>query len=183
VQQSSRQGVGARLRVLAPAGYMLAMLLVVFPLSEVATSSWPVRALDPGWRYGALGFLSRALMTPMLGLGLAVMLAVTGRNDRFAFFITVLSFVSAVLLLAVASIMALDAQQVSYLLQEDLRPAFAATTVHALAKFGWASITMLLLGLGLTKLRKKQEERRSDESAGVVVGASTLRPAGRLRQP
>lgn len=85
---------------LASAAYLLAAYLIVVPLAETALAVSPPGPGDPSWRFGALGLLSQALMTPLVGLVLAVGVALAHRH-RAALVLTAALGVAAALAVVV----------------------------------------------------------------------------------
>lgn len=55
--------------------YVLALVLVLFPLQELFVTVWPFRFGDITWRYAAFGLAANFLYRSLAGLGLAIALA------------------------------------------------------------------------------------------------------------
>jgi hypothetical protein len=67
---------------LARAGYWLAFVLIAFSIANWVASVWPVQIGQARWRFGAVGALSNAVLTPLLGLFLAFAIAVWRDDTR-----------------------------------------------------------------------------------------------------
>ena len=78
-------------------GYLMALYLGTVPLTETLLAVWPLQSGDAAWRYGAVGLFSRALMTPLLGLLLAVCLALYVRHRVLLLAFAVVSGLGALL--------------------------------------------------------------------------------------
>lgn len=66
------------------AGYWLAAILVLFSIANWVASIWPMHPDQVRWRFGAVGALSNVALTPLLGLFLALTLAVVFNHGRVA---------------------------------------------------------------------------------------------------
>jgi hypothetical protein len=122
-------------RFLVFSGYLMAGYLVLAPLAETLAALWPFHSGDAGWRYGATGLVSQSLMTPLLGLLMAVGLAVYCHHWVAARLLAVLSAVGGVVALIAIPLFTLDALQVrGQVPVEQGTPlgAFGAATVSAL---------------------------------------------------
>lgn len=170
--RSERVWLNRTLQAFSPAAFLLALMLIVFPISEVVVSAWPARPAELAWRFGAMGYLSRALMTPMLGLGIAVFWASFSRNRTLLLSLTVLALLSALFLMVIAVLFILDSVQLRGQLEAELQAPYAVTTIQALVKFGFASVTMLLLAFGLHRNRRllKPTSSHAASKASVVFG-------------
>lgn len=89
---SSTNAVGR----LAPAAYLLAFALMITPLLGASTRILPVRPDDAGWRFGAMGIVFNSLVTPLLGLFLAMVAAAVLGHSRTLRGLSVVSYAAAV---------------------------------------------------------------------------------------
>ena len=64
-------------RWLTISGYLLSLYLITTPMVETVAAIYPISLGEPAWRFGAAGLLSQALMTPLLGLLIALGLVAT----------------------------------------------------------------------------------------------------------
>jgi hypothetical protein len=131
-------------------GYLIAAILVLFPLMEVALAAWPLRPESVTWRYGTTGIFSRALMTPLLGLLLASGLALLANQSRTLRALAVTSAVVAFFLLFSSGRFLLDALHMRAQVGDDAiaRSTLDATAFPALFKllFGFAATVLLAVG-------------------------------------
>ncbi|HEX7052223.1 MAG TPA: hypothetical protein VF188_18590 [Longimicrobiales bacterium] len=159
-----------RLRALAPAAYLVALLLVAIPLSEVVVSTLPAHPGTAHWRFGAAGMLSRALMTPLLGLLLAAGLAIALGHRRTLRTLTLLAVLGAAALLLLLPLFGLDALEVRARIQPAARGAFGLAAVQAAGKIVLAAVGLLLLARGGWRAGREAAE----QEAGRRRAASPL---------
>jgi hypothetical protein len=135
-------------RYLRAAFYSVAALLIVLPAAETLVNIWPVQPRSPNWRFGATGYLSRALVTPVMGLLLFTLLAATARQRRMLRVIAVLAGFLTVALVSISAVFIIDALQVRAQVPADAHQAFDTASVMALVRIGAASVVALLFALG-----------------------------------
>lgn len=161
-----------QLRALAPAAYVVALLLVTIPFSEVVVSALPARPGDASWRFGAVGMLSRALMTPLLGMLLAAALAVVLGHLRTLRTLTLLAVIGAAALLLLLPLFGLDALEVRARVQPAARLAFGLAAAQAVGKIVLAAVGLLLLARGGRRASRAAAEagasRRDAEGPGLL---------------
>jgi len=92
--------------------YLLALLLIATPLVDFFANTWPLRLGDTGWRYGAMGLLSGFVLTPLLGIALACLVAITLKQRTLLRVLVVVCLLSAAVLLVAAIDFGLDAMQI-----------------------------------------------------------------------
>lgn len=160
--------------VLVAAAYLVAVLLVVIPPGDTLTQVLPVRPGDAAWRFGALGMFSRALMTPSLGLLLAVGVAAA---QGHASVLRTLSVVSAVLALAMSGavgVFVLDSLQMRGQVESEALRNFDVATAPAATKFVVVTLILLLLAVGAWRTARRSRSRRRGSRRG---------PEGQPRPP
>jgi hypothetical protein len=158
-------------RQLTRLGYPIAFLLVTLPLVEFALGVWPWHPSLGPWRVGTYGMLTRTLMLPITGLALVALTAYLLEHRWVMRTINVLSFVSALLLLAGLAFFALDVLQLRAGVQLSARPPFDVTVVRAAITGVLFAAVLVWLGLaarpGRADLRKKADQK-SGEEEGVA---------------
>lgn len=130
--------------------YVLALLLVVTPLVDVLANVWPLRFGEVGWRYGTVGVSSGYLLTPLLGLGLAGLLAITRRQRTVLRLLVWVCLVTAVVLVIATIDFALDAMQLRHTVPVTpplARWSFDVGAVKAIFKHLTAAVALAWLGL------------------------------------
>lgn len=127
--------------------YLFALVLVTMPLLDFLTSVMPARAGDFNWRYGALGLFPGYLHTPMLGLVLALFV---GYWEERAWVLRVggaLAIVSALGLLLLTGVFALDVTQMRGMRPEAETAIVAGGALQSM-KYLTAALVLVLLGYG-----------------------------------
>lgn len=169
-----------RYRPLGWAAYGVAFLLVFVPLADSLLGVWPPRLGEVTWRFGAVGLVSRAIMTPLLGLLLALMTTVLMEHRRTARVVSVVSFAGAALVLAAVVIFALDALQTRAQIRADALTAFDTATIVAIIKYLLTSLVAVALGIGGWKasrriprrIKTRRRVRREEEADPAAEAAS-----------
>lgn len=157
-------------RTLLSAAYSIALLLALSSLIDLGTRLWPLQFASEDWRFGAMGILFNSLVTPLLGLGLAIAAAYLG-NHR-----SILAVCSGIALVA-AGVMALAlvafvfaslsvGAKADVQLKSTVSVATWKTVILALAIIPAAA----LLGLGGMRALRGMVDSRFDPQSGLVVG-------------
>jgi hypothetical protein len=147
-------------RALIAGGYAVALLLVLVPLGEMTLYVLPLRLADPAWRFGAVGYFSNALLTPLLGLALAGALALVLRQRRIVRTIAVVLLAAAALLTGSMVVFVLDALEMRASVVPDAKTAFDVASAQALAKIVLVTIVSFVLGVGGWRSPRHRRERR-----------------------
>lgn len=131
-------------RRLAGPCYVIAALLVLLPATDLVSDVWPLQPGDFRWRFGMTGLLSGFLLTPLVGIVLAALVAAI-TNDRRALRLTaIVAAVGALSLVVLVALFGLDALRVRPEVPVDRRGPFdfanlRVTVEHLLAaaSLGW----------------------------------------------
>jgi hypothetical protein len=133
-------------RRLAPCLYLLAVILIVVPLFDAASTTLPFRASNVQWRFGAAGLLSNTLLTPGLGFLLAVVTAVTLQHVRTQRVLAILSWVAIVALAGLLVMFTLDALQTRAMIRPEQHLAFNVACITAVCKMLLWMVAFYLFG-------------------------------------
>jgi len=132
--------------LLAPL-YFIAALLIATPVMDFATSILPLRGSSIEWRFATVGLLSGFLLTPLLGIVIAIALAAYADQLRFLRILSILNGVVAILFSIRLILFALDVIQLRSVVQEQAKGAFQAAAAKAVVKhatfilaLGWLSV-------------------------------------------
>lgn len=167
-------------RFLVFSGYLMAAYLMLAPSAETLAALRPFRFADAGWRYGATGLVSQSLMTPLLGLVLAVGVAVYCGHRVRARFLAVASALGGFVTLMAIPLFTLDALEMRTLVPADQGAptgAFDVATVSALVMMTAAVALAFALALGAwagtrqTTSDVRQRHAPAAPSAGIVSAA------------
>ena len=159
----------AQNRPLAWSAYGVALLLIVIPLADSSLGVMPFRFDSSTWRFGAVGLVSRALMTPIFGLLVAITTAAVFRHRRAARAFAVLAFLGATGTLVAVVAFGLDAIQTRAQVKSEAAGAFDLASGLALAKYLAGCAVLTLLGFAGWKAGRRPSP---GEAAPVAAGQS-----------
>jgi hypothetical protein len=143
-------------------GYLVAGIMILFPILDLAANLWPFQPTRANWRYGTYGLMSGYLLTVVLGFALAVAIGAWARQRGLVRIIGALSALTGILLLAVTVVNVLDTLQIRGTLPDDALTQFHIGSGKALVKNG--IVTLSLLWIGWAGWRAAgQEAARADE--------------------
>jgi len=162
------------LGVFGPGVYGVAFLLIVVPLTDSVLGVLPLRLGQAAWRFGSLGLLSRALMTPLLGLAVAMVMAAYLGQRRTLRSLSVFAFLAAAAALGAVILFALDALQTRATVRPDVTHTFDKASVEALLKYLLDALVAGLLGLG--GWRASHAPKAAHHAEDGIVTARVVRP-------
>ncbi len=154
--------------------YFFLFLLVFWPAVDFLTTVWSPRLGSVEWRYGAVGLMAAYLTTPILGIGLAMVLAYALRHTRTLLFLSVISLLGALFLIPAMGSFALDVLQLRNARPPEALPSFQAGALIAEMKHLTAFVALSLFCLGGWKtagdLSKRAQASEPRGRSGEVVG-------------
>jgi hypothetical protein len=176
--------VPERIRPLGWAAYGVAFLLIAIPFIDGLITVWPIRVGEITWRFGAAGVASVAIMTPMLGMLIAVLVAVLMSHRRAVLALSVVSLLGAVAGLATLGVFSMDVMQMRPRVRPEVIAGFDRTNIIAVFKYLIGMVVAVSIGLGgLAAAKRMKAEPRgrdarigagkeSEDKPGVLVGRS-----------
>jgi len=144
-----------RYRFLMWPGYIVAALLILIPIIDTGLSAVPFHPSNVGWRFGAVGVYSRALMTPILGLWILLALAALFEHATVLRIAAIASGILGIILIGILALFALDAVQLRSSVAVQIRKGFDVSTLVAMAKYAVAAVFLLLVARVSWKAAKK----------------------------
>ena len=123
---------GAAVGRLAPAAYLLAFALFITPLLDASSRILPMRPGEVGWRFGAMGIVFNTLVTPLLGLFLAMLAAAVLGHRRTLRWLSVASYVATVVVALSLVLFVFDYLQARAGVVTERRGAVDVVSVKAL---------------------------------------------------
>lgn len=166
--------VSAKSRVVWRALYGVALLLVVSPLLDLIGSIWPLRFGEVGWRFGAVGLLTNTLVTPIVGLALATVVAMLLEQWRVVKTLAIVDLVAAGLLVLVLALFALDYLQLRTGVQPAARGTYDLAAYRAIVNALLAAAVLAWLGTGGWRAAQRQpRDERAPNDRGLIVGKGT----------
>jgi hypothetical protein len=160
-------------QIVAPA-YLVAALLILFPITDSVLSVFPPQLGEVSWRFGAVGLFSRALMTPLLGILIANAIALIAGHRRVVRGLAILNGVVCAALFAVVPFFVLDALQMRAIIVDEARFTFDVASWVALAKISIGAIVAGAFAVQGWKLSRRQpqrvgvQQRARPESGGLM---------------
>ncbi len=150
--------------------YFLAFLLTATPVMDFVTSILPMRMSDIEWRFASVGLLSGFLLTPLLGIGLAMAVAHFADQGRLQRTMAILNLSIAVIFVALLVAFLLDILQLKSAVQAEAQEAFVSAAVKAVIKHVCFVIALGFLGWrGFRMSRWSLPEARRPQSS-VLIG-------------
>jgi hypothetical protein len=153
-------------KYLALPGYLIALSLVFFPLLDAVLSIWPPQPGQVAWRFGAVGLLSRAVMTPLLGLFIAYAVAFALEHRTVLRVISVVSLLAAIAIVGALGLFGLDALQMRSQVVAQAKKAFDAASVTAVMKYLFGVVMLAAFAWGGWKGARSGVERRRVREGG-----------------
>ena len=132
---------------LAAPFYALAGLLVLAPVVDFVVSTPPPSVGNIQWRLAVMGSLSSALLTPVLGVAIAMAVAAIREHVVFQRVLSILSLVTACAFVLVLAAFSLDALQLKGAVAKPLQHQFRVETFKAVFKYVTATIILAFLGI------------------------------------
>lgn len=174
--QSERAGAeGAAGRVvrrdsLLKAGYLVALLLVLVPVVDAVTRTLPIRPGAETWRMGTLGIVFNAMITPLLGLFLGMVIAVALDHRRTLWAITVVTLLGALGSFVAMGGFVLDYIQLRANVTDVAMRGFDVAARKAIAVGLAGAVTTAVLGItGWRTARRISGTRRDADNVGLVI--------------
>jgi hypothetical protein len=166
-----QENVNAR-PVLA-AAYPMAALLVLVPALEVTAGAWPFQPGDLSWRFGILGIVLKTLVTPVLGITLAMAVAALLEHRRLVRALAALSFVLAAVTAAGAVLFLMDFLQLRAMVSPATRQGMQVASFTALLLAALVAPVCAALGIGGWRAgrgpRGTAPARRAQKESGLLV--------------
>ncbi|HEX6558711.1 MAG TPA: hypothetical protein VF021_04595 [Longimicrobiales bacterium] len=154
-------------RKLSVPAYTAVAVLLLLPCLEFVQAVSPLSPTVTQWRVIAVGLLSRVLVTPLLALLIAHVVAVLLEQRRTLRVFAVLNGAFALLLVLGVALFALDAAEVRVEVAPQSRPTYEFGVLLAFAKLGLAFV--LLVVLSITEWQAAARLKRRFDRAGAAA--------------
>ncbi len=127
------------------------------PLLDALARTWPLRLTEVGWRFGATGIVLNTLITPLLGIFIAIAVAAFLGHRPAVRVMSILCWVLAGLLALSIGMFVLDSLQVRGEVAAQNRGQFTAPTTKAIILGVLSMIVSIWLGVsGFRSTRKRR---------------------------
>ena len=162
--------------------YIIAGLMFLLPLTEIAVSAWPYLIHDPSWRIGLVTASTSASIGILLALLIIYLLGVFGEGRRTIWLVAFVSALMVLLCIGASGAFVLDALEMRASLRPGLQDRYNVQSGWALAKICFAALGAGVLSVSAfraaTALRRTPERRGAKAPPGVLVGSSTSVASG-----
>ena len=162
---------GAPFRKISGALYLISALLILLPLVDFLTSVVPYLPSSTKWRFASSSLFAGFLLTPLLGIALAMVVAGL-RNHRFVLrWIGILSLMAALALLAASALLALDIIELRATADAEVKMAIVLSGARAVFKNLVMAGSLVYIGLACRAATGGMEPPRSAEPMAPIVGS------------
>lgn len=162
-----------RLKGLAVPAYVTAAILILFPIIDTGTALLPARTGELAWRFGALGLVSQALMTPLLGGLIALVTAAVFGHRRALRVVQILGWIVVALSIGAIAMFLLDAVQMRSTVRPELKGAVDKASAVAMVKYLVTAGVAATLALASQKsLKRTRKASAESEEPRLVFGGS-----------
>ena len=161
---------GAPFRKISGALYLTSVLLILIPIVDFVTSIVPYLPGSSKWRFASSALFAGFLLTPLLGVAMAMIVAGL-MNHRFVLrWIGILSLVVAVGLVVACALLALDIIELRSTAEPEVQGALVLTGVRAIFKNLVMSGSLVYIGLACRSASAGMEPPRAETPMAPIVG-------------
>lgn len=150
--------------------YLIAFLLIATPVLDFVSGVLPLRIDNIEWRFATVGLLSGFLLTPVLGIVLAILVAASSGHDLMQRIAGFLVIAVAVVFAIVLVFFLLDIVQLRSAVQEEARSQFEGAAWKAVAKHLLFIVVMGWLGMRMLRI-PRSVAAAAKRPAAVVIGS------------
>lgn len=153
--------------------YLLALVLLLQPLIETVSATWPVRPSLVGWRFAFTGIFYTMLPTTLVALLIAAGAAYLLRHRVVLRIVAILAVLLGGVIVLLTVSFGLDALQMRKLVRPEAKSGFDMASLKALLTAGIAIIGCIALAFGGFRTSRKPlgaEQRRRQPGEGLVIG-------------
>lgn len=150
--------------------YFVALLLVATPTIDFVTSVLPLRPSNIEWRFASVGLLSGFLLTPLLGIVVAMVTAAMAGRRRTQRALAIVNAVTCGLAIVILLMFLLDIVQLRSVVQAEAKASFEGAAVKAVLKhMSFVVATGWLARRGFQASRWASEGTKRP-AAAVIIG-------------
>ena len=150
--------------------YFVALLLVATPTIDFVTSVLPLRPSNIEWRFASVGLLSGFLLTPLLGIVVAMVTAATTGQSRVQRALAIVNAATCGIGIVILLMFLLDIVQLRSVVQAEAKASFQGAALKAVLKH-----VSFIVATGWLARRGFQASRWAGEgtkrpAAAVIIG-------------
>jgi hypothetical protein len=150
----------------------VALLLIASPLADLTAALLPIRPGEVSWRFGAYGLLTNALVTPILGLALILVIYGFRGHRRPTAITAAVAALVALILIGGFALFVLDYLQLRQAVGRLARGPYDSAAFKAMIVAAFEAAVLLSLavsGFRASGLADAARGRRRRERVGLVV--------------
>ncbi len=156
---------------LAAPFYLFALLLVALPLVDFVQNVGSFQPTSVQWRFATVGLFSGYLLTPLIGIVVAITVAAIRGHGVAQRVIAVLNLVAALVLLALMAGFVLDSLQLRASVPETRRAEFGIASVRAIVKYLATVVLLVALALRAFRIPVAHRETRAGRARVPLVNS------------
>lgn len=160
-------------------GYVVALALIVMPLSDIMLGILPMQFGSMRWRVGATGLFTGAALLPICGLLLALTISHVRSQRLMQYFLATCAGIAGLALLAIVGFFVLDTLQ----LRNDVNPQrtklYDRATIKGVISQLLLVVSLIWMCLGSLRASlaaRRTERARAKSQERVVMRAGEVRP-------
>jgi hypothetical protein len=162
---------GAPFRKISGALYLTSALLVLVPLVDFLSSIVPYLPASAKWRFASSSLFSGFVLTPLLGIALAIMVAGLMQHRLVLRWVAILSFLGALALIAIAALLALDVIELRATADAEVKMAIVMSGGRAIFKNLLMAGSLAYIGLACRSASGGMEPPRAANPMAPIVGS------------
>ena len=163
------------------AAYVIATLVLLFPLLEIGASAWPYRIHDPEWRIAVTTAAAGASTAILLGLLLIYVMGTLFEDKPVIWLVAVIGALMTALCLLAGGAFILDALQLKGRVSLGMERRYTLISGLALAKVclaGFASLVVAVSAFRAARNLSRASRREAKRSSPVIVRPSNTPVTG-----
>lgn len=150
--------------------YFVAFLLMVTPTMDFVTSILPLRWDSIEWRFATVGLLSGFLLTPLLGVVIAMAVAHLAGHLRFQRIMAIVNATLTASFIALFVLFMLDVFQLKSIVQAEALEAFNSAATKAAVKHVAFILALGWLSYGGFRVSRWTVREVRRKPAAVIIG-------------
>jgi hypothetical protein len=161
----------AAARPLRSVGYLIALLLFLLPVGEVAVTAWPFAWGQALWRYSLGGMSATSSATMLVGALLILVMAAWNSQPRMLILGSTLCFLAGIFYFGIMPLVALDAIQLKSSVPATDPGRFKLTAARILLKLALSGLAFILVAVANLRIMRsyQREQTRTAKNPAPVM--------------
>jgi hypothetical protein len=162
---------GAPFRKLSSALYLVSIMLIMIPCIDFISSIIPYLPGSTKWRFASGSLFAGFLLTPILGIALAMLVAGMMQHRGVLRLISIGTLISAFVLVAWAALLALDVVELRATTEADVKMAVIVSGARAILKDLFIAGTLGVISMACRRAANMMEPPRGEVPMAPIVGS------------